>query len=270
MQRLAIVMILCLPVCVFGQGLTKNDAAKSASTNAVSNAIPQTLIKRLFYPNQKQIRAELIGDESNSMMRVYFQAKDPNVERGMLQAEEYYRNGKLDSVRREYFENGQLRAETRFANGLRQGLTREFYENGKLQTEAIYNADTLASPLKVFTYYPNGRIKEETPSNTDGQLHGVRKVYFENGGLESECHYTDGAIDGEFKSYYPDGKMATWKLFKDGKLNGEEKVYSEKGTLVEITLWKNNRKVGKKFYDAQGKLIEELDEREIIRRENKK
>ena len=36
---------------------------------------------------------------------------------------------------------------------------------------------------------------------------GVRKLFFVNGGLESESEYKDGKLNGFHRVYYPSGKL---------------------------------------------------------------
>ncbi len=219
----------------------------------------QPTVKKLYYPNGK-LRAEMgyIGETPSGFFREY-------TEKGQVRVEEYYINGKMDSVRREYYESGQLKSEARFRNGLRQGEVREFYEDGKIQSRATYRNDTLISFVKYYFYHPNGRLREETAINARGLLEGTKRTYHNSGALEIEENYVNGERTGEWRQYAANGLMKVYRTYKDGRRDGEEYIYSEEGKLEEINTYREGEKIHVKRYDDKGNLVEELDERAILR-----
>ena len=50
----------------------------------------------------------------------------------------YFKNGKLDGLKKQWYENGQLSVEGNFKNGELDGLQRSWYENGQLNYEVNY------------------------------------------------------------------------------------------------------------------------------------
>lgn len=219
----------------------------------------QPTIKKLYYPSGK-LRAEMsyVGETPSGFFREY-------TEQGQIRVEEYYINGKIDSVRREYYENGQLKSESRFRNGLRHGDVREFYENGKIQSQATYRNDTLVSTIKYYFYHPNGRLREEASTNAEGLLEGVKRTYHSNGALELEEQYVNGMRTGELRRYVANGTMKISQTYRDDRLDGEERIYSDDGKLQEVNTYRNGEKIRIKRYDDKGNLVEELDERAILR-----
>lgn len=99
-------------------------------------------------------------------------------------------------------------------------ITREFYKNDKLEG-------------KVTTYYPNGKITEES-NYSDGNLNGPNNYYSPEGTLLKKLNYLDGELQGEafyyddngnvlIHGFYKKGKKdALWQYYKNGKVELEE------------------------------------------------
>ena len=223
-----------------------------------------TTVKKLYYPSGK-LHAEMsyVGNTPYGFFREY-------TEQGQIRVEEYYINGRIDSVRREYYDGGQLKSEFRFRQGLRHGTAYEFYESGKIQSQATYRSDTLLSIIKYYFYHPNGRLREEVSVNADGRLHGMKRTYHSNGALESEVRYVDGARMGDARRYTATGTMKVSHTYKDDLLDGEEWIYSDDGKLEEVNTYRLGEKILVKRYDEKGYLVEELDERAILRQRQRR
>lgn len=99
-------------------------------------------------------------------------------------------------------------------------MNRENYENGKLHG-------------KVITYYPDGKITEETDYKNgikegadnyyspDGVL--LKKLFYKNDELHGEAIYYDAFGNVIIEGFYKNGKKhGFWKYFKDGKVILEE------------------------------------------------
>jgi antitoxin component YwqK of YwqJK toxin-antitoxin module len=223
-----------------------------------------TTVKRLYYPSGK-LHAEMsyVGNTPNGFFREY-------TEQGQIRVEEYYLNGQVDSVRREYYDSGQLKSEFRFRQGLRHGTAYEFYESGKVQSQATYRNDTLLSTVKYYFYHPNGRLREEASVNANGRLHGIRRTYHSNGALESEERYVDGVRMGDARRYTATGTLKLIRTYKDDLPDGEELIYSDDGKLEEVNTYRLGEKISVKRYDERGYLVEELDERAILRQRQRR
>lgn len=99
-------------------------------------------------------------------------------------------------------------------------MTREHYSNGKLDG-------------KIITYYPNGKITQET-SYVNGIKQGEDNYYSPEGVLLKNLNYTADQLQGPalyfdaygnvvIEGFYKDNKKhGLWKYYKDGKVIMEE------------------------------------------------
>ncbi len=99
----------------------------------------------------------------------------------------------------------------------------------------------------------NGVIFESTGTIPDG----VVKEYAKDGTLLYENSYQDGKLNGPSKAYYKNGSLAGEWTFKNNKLEGTGKQYYESGELQYLDTYKDDKLIKRKYYDRQGKLIEE-------------
>ncbi|MFN3394788.1 MAG: cytochrome b/b6 domain-containing protein [Candidatus Thermochlorobacter sp.] len=70
---------------------------------------------------------------------------------------------------------------------------------------------------------------------------------------------------GEWRQYAANGMMKVYRSYRDGRRDGEEYIYSDEGKLEEINTYREGEKIRVKRYDDKGNLVEELDERAILR-----
>lgn len=99
-------------------------------------------------------------------------------------------------------------------------MTREHYENGQLYG-------------KMITYYPNGKITEETD-------------------------YKNGIKDGEDNYYSPDGILLKKLLYRDDELHGAALYYDANGNVIIEGFYKNGKKHGLwKYYENGSVVLEE-------------
>ncbi len=129
------------------------------------------------------------------------------------------------------------------------------------------------------TFYDTGELKEEIHKDKDGKKHGlyrrfhmegtvaeelnyehdvpsgVRKLFFVNGGLESESEYKDGKLNGFHRVYYPSGKLMIDATHKNNALNGTFKKFSEAGALQEVVTFVDGEENGPfEEYYTNGKI----------------
>lgn len=123
----------------------------------------------------------------------------------ILQAELYYRQGKLHGPSTHFHENGTILARSWYINGQKEGKTWQRYPSG--------------------AFYSLQRFQ-------NGVWHGLQEYYYENGSLKSTLHYRHGQLDGEIRLYYPNGRLKRELSFIDGKLDGAELYYAPSGKLI--------------------------------------
>jgi antitoxin component YwqK of YwqJK toxin-antitoxin module len=101
--------------------------------------------------------------------------------KGQLIAQEYYQNGRADSIWTEYYSTGNKKIEKHFIDGYVHGTYKEWYPNSQIWKELNYNR-----------WKKNGLSKEW---NEDGKI---------------KCSLTylnDSIIDGTCTFYYKNGKV---------------------------------------------------------------
>lgn len=222
-------------------------------------------VKKTFYANGAiQSERTYLLDKLEGVSKFY-------TEDGKLAIEELYKNNLREGYSKEFFPSGKVRSEATYKGGKKNGLFKTFYEDGKVESEATYENDVVVGVIKLFAYYPSGALKEESTANTEGQLVGKKRIFFESGMLAVEENYANGKVDGVRRTYYDNGfleKSQTWRqgfqfgdekvFFPDGKRK-EENKYSDAGVMVES-----------KVYDERGRKIEDLDAGEIAERNRKR
>lgn len=109
-------------------------------------------------------------------------------------------------------------------------------------------------------YQNNGKSLLTTEHyNDNGELHGERLVYYENGQIAEMKHYVNGKLHGESKWYSEANVVLKTYNYVNGELHGPAKYYNPQGELITEGQYKHDKKTGIwKFYE-EGKLIEEKD-----------
>lgn len=105
----------------------------------------------------------------------------------------YYNNGKLQSIGKEY-------------NGKRVGEWQFYFSGGSL--DGIFNYDD------------------------EERLHGKYELYFTNGKLREAGTYVNNKIEGTISFYHPNGKLSGKQNFKDGKHVSDGDYFDENGNIT--------------------------------------
>jgi antitoxin component YwqK of YwqJK toxin-antitoxin module len=112
------------------------------------------------------------------------------------------------------------------------------YVLGKMAGEQLFlkaNGDTISfENYKVVT-------KGE---QIESLLHGVQRMYFSNGKMESEINYNTGLLEGDYKKYTKDGTLINDRKFKKGKEAGKCISYYDNGKKMFEETWKDGIKDG--------------------------
>ncbi len=126
-------------------------------------------------------------------------------------------------------------------------------ENGRV-TESYHVKTDNIKHGEYTALHENGKTRESA-TYIDGELDGVRKIFYDNGSVEIEENYVNGTITGDYKVYYVNGQLKIETSYKDGAMNGELKKYNEKGILIEeVTMVDNEENGPFKEYHDNGKL----------------
>ncbi|WP_034259530.1 toxin-antitoxin system YwqK family antitoxin [Aequorivita capsosiphonis] len=188
------------------------------------------------YPGSKQVRYEGTFEHGKEVGEFKFYCADckdkPSVIK-IFNDKDAIADVKYFTAKGKLVSEGKMKAKDRigewvyYHKNANEVMTREYYENGKLHG-------------KVTTYYPNGKITEETDYKNgikegednyyspDGVL--LKKLLYKNDELHGEATYFDAFGNVIIEGYYKNGKKyGLWKYYKDGKLILEETFPKNKG-----------------------------------------
>ncbi|HPE82860.1 MAG TPA: toxin-antitoxin system YwqK family antitoxin [Aequorivita sp.] len=106
-------------------------------------------------------------------------------------------------------------------------MTRENYVNGKLDG-------------KIITYYPNGKITQET-TYKNGIKEGEDNYYSPDGILLKKLLYANDQLQGPATYYDAYGNVIIEGFYKEGKKHGLWKYYKNGKIILEETYPKNDK-----------------------------
>lgn len=116
---------------------------------------------------------------------------------GRIQGEGILINGKIDGLRKMYFQNGNLSVERYYTNSISNGLEKEYYEDGTLKQQ--------------------GKL-------INGEENGVWETYFPNGKIKRRTNLKNGIVEGENIIYYSTGKILSVELGENGKIIPDKRL----------------------------------------------
>ncbi|WP_333809698.1 toxin-antitoxin system YwqK family antitoxin [Flavobacterium sp.] len=122
-----------------------------------------------------------------------------------LMSQEFYKNGKLDGVRKVFYKDGTVAEETNYKNGIKEGNSKTYSEKGQLLEAHVYK---------------------------NGQYEGVASYY-------------DGLGNKMYEGNYVNGKrVGTWKFFEKNKVIKEVKAAKFSQELIKYEQ-RNTKEVSK-------------------------
>ena len=209
--------------------------------------------KKYFLSGQVYRTMTVKYGKANGIFAVYYQ-------NGKIRWKGNYRNNRLDGHWWEYYEDGTLKSEGFYQNDQLEGRLIEYHKGGEKYSEGYYQE---GKPEGIYKYYyKSGKLWEEffykngQRLNEKGEVvEGVKKIYFENGGLAGISYYKDGRLDGELRDYYENGKLKFVAIMKNGDYEGKAQQYDESGQLRIEAFHQNGNVIELNEYDARGKLI---------------
>lgn len=193
-------------------------------------------------------------------------------------------SGKRHGIWKKNFDNTKvLRYEGQFQHGKEVG-TFKFYKNIKgqsvLTASKVFNENDHTAEVTFFSskgkvisegkmngkkfigkwkYYHNNSDTLMTVEhyNEDGDLHGKRLVFYDNGQVAESAYYQFGKLEGEAKWYSLKNVVLKHFFYKNGELHGVSKFYSPKGELIAEGTYKQGKKHGVWKYYENGELTQE-------------
>ena len=165
-----------------------------------------------------------------------------------LIVDEFYENGKLHGVSKEWYESGaikkqsvhlkgepcsesswheqgQIASECTFVKGKLSGLRRAWYPDGKPKSEYEYQD---SCPVSGKQWYANGQLACDERFR-DGKLHGPQGGWYEDGSPKHECRYVDGRLHGVQKTWFADGQLQSECHYLEGRRHGLCQTWNKDG-----------------------------------------
>ena len=132
-------------------------------------------------------------------------------------------------------------------------IVKYFTIKGKLVSEGKMKGK---DRIGEWVYYHEKSKEVMTRENyEDGKLHGKVITYYPNGKITEETDYKNGIKEGEDNYYSPDGVLLKNLFYKDDELQGEALYYDAFGNVIIEGFYKNGKKHGLWKYYKDGKVI---------------
>jgi hypothetical protein len=103
---------------------------------------------------------------------------------------------------------------------------------------------TPPAALKVEETQSAAPIFSEESSEEEKISDGVKKSFFESGGVRTETTYKNGKKEGKEKHYFENRRVRLSSPYKNGLIDGIEKEYNEEGILIRETRYNDGEKQG--------------------------
>jgi antitoxin component YwqK of YwqJK toxin-antitoxin module len=155
-----------------------------------------------------------------------------------------------DGSRVEYFRNKK--------NAAKEGVLTKFSAEGSKIEEAFYKNDTLDGERRL--YFENGGI-QTIEHYVKGKFEGKLQSFYQNGKIEIEETYINNAIQGELLHYYDTGEIMERVNMKDNEENGAFTEYYKNGKLkAEGTYRDGDHEDGPlKLYNENGEVYKQMN-----------
>lgn len=92
-------------------------------------------------------------------------------------------------------------------------------------------------------FFPNGVLMEESQF-VEGKLHGVRKLYDEEGRLYIEENHQNGLSHGPYTVWHPNGQIRVKGQYEQNTMEGKWIYYYDTGQIKEIVHFSKNKENG--------------------------
>lgn len=159
---------------------------------------------------------------------------------GQLKEHHHRKNDKIHGRLEAFREDGTMFTKRQYVEG-EIHEEEKFNASGKLTAKKQYLPDGIA---KIYGYYTNGNLGLEQYAKGD-VLHGIQKIYREDGSLNSVCHYVDGKEEGEQRIFNSNGTLRALKYYHNGLKEGTHISYDDEGNITEQVHYRNDQPHGK-------------------------
>jgi antitoxin component YwqK of YwqJK toxin-antitoxin module len=139
----------------------------------------------------------------------------------------------------------------------KEGAYTAFYPNGSKREESFYINDSLHGERKL--YYENGQVESLT-TLANGMFEGKYQKFNEQGNLTNEGQYVNNEMAGIWKKWYDTGELQEEVSFSANLENGPFKEYHKNGkVMTEGTYLEGDNEQGElKVFDENGELTKRM------------
>ncbi|PCJ83862.1 MAG: hypothetical protein COA57_10255 [Flavobacteriales bacterium] len=155
-----------------------------------------------------------------------------------LVSQEYFANGKLDSMSVFYYINGVPQLVIQYKNGVQHGKSYEFYPNRIAKKAVDYVNGYSHGKLEI--YHPNGTLKE-SGNVVNGKFKGEYSWHYDTGVLKQKGFFEDTLKTGKWQTYYPTGELESKYTYENNLAQGEWKCYHKNGQLWSVRQYKDSK-----------------------------
>ena len=192
-----------------------------------------TLLKpaeEFYFSGQLKVRYTL--DEDQKFDGHFLEWFEDN----QLKLDQYYSNGTLNGLQKEFYPNGEQKCEVSFSDGKQDGLFTQWYEDGQVELKVeIKNGE---KDGHFQQWHPDGHLKV-SEYYLDGKLHGDSQAWNLEHCLIHKVYYENGLQDGLFQTWFDDGTPYQSITFVKGAKDGLEEVYHLNGQKKSVAHYIN-------------------------------
>jgi len=174
---------------------------------------------------------------------------------GQKKVESYYKNGKLDSVYREWTKDGRIKIEGFYNDGKRIGtwLSWDRSVGNKNLEETLYQEGKKKSGYAFMSFHDDSLNKMNEKFIEYGTVTKVKQLsWHRNGKLARERFYSGSKMDSTDTSWDEQGNLVVESRFKDGKYHGKHTNWYSNGVISRERFWVKGVLQEDIRYDEQG------------------
>jgi antitoxin component YwqK of YwqJK toxin-antitoxin module len=172
-------------------------------------AMAQT--KTTFYPNgQKQAEGTLLNADATVLSKDF---ESLPKETQMQKMQNCVKDGKWTM----WYENGATYSEQFYKNGLMTGVWKNYQPDGSVADIIDFENG------KASYFHKNGKVQSEGKISGQMGQEGKWILYYENGQVNAEGNYINGKKDGVWTWYDVKGKKTDEQTYQNGTISGHKR-----------------------------------------------
>ena len=197
--------------------------------------------------------------DENGLRHGFWQKTYPNTDQLRYQGK-FYHGKEIDTFK--YYKlkrkKSVLSAIKVFNSKDNKAKTTFMTSNGNIVSSGIMDGKNFIGQW-LFYHKNSDKVMIEENYNTNGELEGLRNVFFTNGVTAESAEYKSGKKNGILKIYSQSSKLLQESVYYGDKLNGKTTYYDLNGSIEATGDFNANLKTGVWEYFKNGKLTRKVD-----------